>query len=94
MAVTLESHSSDKLSVFWVVVDKEGFRPSWVWGTGESQYSGGRRNQMSEFKARLFYRVSSRTARTTQRSPVSKIKQSKAKQTKQKQTNKKQMKDR
>jgi hypothetical protein len=39
---------------------------------------GGRGRRISEFKASLVYRVSSRTARTTQRSPVSK-KQNKTK---------------
>jgi hypothetical protein len=43
---------------------------------------------ISEFKASLVYRVSSRTARATQRNPVSKI-QNKTKQNKTKQTNKK-----
>jgi hypothetical protein len=33
---------------------------------------GGRGRQMSEFKASLVYKVSSRTARATQRNPVSK----------------------
>jgi hypothetical protein len=33
---------------------------------------GGRGKQISEFKASLVYRVSSRTARATQRNPVSK----------------------
>jgi hypothetical protein len=33
---------------------------------------GGRGRQISEFEARLVYRVSSRTARSTQRNPVSK----------------------
>jgi hypothetical protein len=33
---------------------------------------GGRGRQISEFKASLVYRVSSRTARATQRNPVSK----------------------
>jgi hypothetical protein len=33
---------------------------------------GGRRRWISEFKASLVYRVSSRTARATQRNPVSK----------------------
>jgi hypothetical protein len=46
---------------------------------------GGRGRQISEFKASLVYRVSSRAARATQRNPVSK----KTKQTKQ---NKKQKK--
>ena len=53
---------------------------------------GGRSRQISEFQASLVYRVSSRTARTTQRNPVSeKQKQKKTKQnkTKTKQTNKK-----
>jgi hypothetical protein len=57
---------------------------------------GGRGRQISEFEASLVYRVSSRTARATQRNPVSKTKQNKTKQnktkqnkTKQKQTNKK-----
>jgi hypothetical protein len=44
---------------------------------------GGRGRQISEFKASLVYRVSSRTARATQRNPVSK-----KKKTKQKPTNK------
>jgi hypothetical protein len=44
---------------------------------------GGRGRQFSEFKASLVYRVSSRTARATQRNPVSKNKQTN------KQTNKK-----
>jgi uncharacterized protein (DUF2252 family) len=38
----------------------------------ESQHSGGRGRWISELKASLVYRVSSRTARTTQRNPVSK----------------------
>jgi hypothetical protein len=36
---------------------------------------GGRGRQFSEFEASLVYRVSSRTARATQRNPVSKNKQ-------------------
>jgi hypothetical protein len=43
---------------------------------------GGRGRQISEFEASLLYRVSSRTARATQRNPVSKNKN------KNKQTNK------
>jgi hypothetical protein len=43
---------------------------------------GGRGRQISEFKASMVYRVSSRTARATKRNPVSK-------KTKTKQTNKK-----
>jgi hypothetical protein len=38
---------------------------------------GGRGRQTSEFEASLIYRVSSRTARATQRNPVSKNKQNK-----------------
>jgi hypothetical protein len=41
---------------------------------------GGRGRRISEFKASLVYKVSSRTARTTQRNPVSK--QNKTKQNK------------
>jgi hypothetical protein len=48
---------------------------------------GGRGRQISEFEASLVYRVSSRTARATQRNPVSTNKQTN-KQTKNKQTNK------
>jgi hypothetical protein len=43
---------------------------------------GGRGRQISEFKASLVYKVSSRTARATQRNPVSKNKQNKTKQNK------------
>jgi hypothetical protein len=59
---------------------------------------GGRGSQISEFKANLVYKVSSRTARATQRNPVPKNKkqnkqtknQKKQKKKKQKQKNKKQ----
>jgi hypothetical protein len=40
---------------------------------------GGRGRQISEFKASLVYRVSSRTARTIQRNPSSKKKKKKKK---------------
>jgi hypothetical protein len=40
---------------------------------------GGRGRQISEFKARLVYRVSSRRARVTQRNQVSKSQKSKFK---------------
>jgi heme-binding NEAT domain protein len=43
---------------------------------------GGRGRWISEFKASLVYRVSSRTARAIQRNPVSKTKQNKTKQNK------------
>jgi hypothetical protein len=39
-----------------------------------TQGGRGRGRQISEFKTSLIYRVSSRTARATQRNPVSKIK--------------------
>jgi hypothetical protein len=42
----------------------------------KSQHFGGRGRQISEFEASLLYRVSSRTARATQRDPVSKKKMS------------------
>jgi hypothetical protein len=41
---------------------------------------GGRGRWISEFEASLVYRVSSRTARTTQRNPVSKNKKKKKKE--------------
>jgi hypothetical protein len=52
---------------------------------------GGRVRQISEFKASLVYKVSSRTARAIQRNPVSKNqnKQTKQIKNKKKQTNKK-----
>jgi hypothetical protein len=40
---------------------------------------GGRGRQISEFKASMVYRVSSRTARATQRNPVSKKQKQKQK---------------
>jgi hypothetical protein len=52
-----------------------------------SQHSGGRGRWISEFVASLVYRVSSRTARATQRNPVSGKKKTKNKKTKNKQTN-------
>jgi hypothetical protein len=56
---------------------------------------GGRGRKISEFEASLVYKVSSRTARATQRNPVSKqnkTKQNKTKQNKTKQKNKKERK--
>jgi hypothetical protein len=52
---------------------------------------GGRGRQISEFETSLVYRMSSRTARTTQRNPVSKnkTKQNKTKQNKTKENNNK-----
>jgi hypothetical protein len=43
----------------------------------ESQHSGGRGRRISEFEASMVYKVSSRTARATQRNPVSKTKKKK-----------------
>jgi hypothetical protein len=43
---------------------------------------GGRSRRISEFKARLVYKVSSRTARATQRNPVSKKNKKKIKKKK------------
>jgi hypothetical protein len=45
---------------------------------------GGRDRRISEFKASLVYKVSSRTARATQRSTVSKKQKQKQKQNKKK----------
>jgi hypothetical protein len=50
---------------------------------------GGRGRQISEFEASLVYRVSSRTARATERNPVSKNKKKKKKKNRKKQKNKK-----
>jgi hypothetical protein len=46
----------------------------------QSQHLGGRDRQISEFEASLVYRVSSRTARVTQRNPD--LKKNKTKQNK------------
>jgi hypothetical protein len=71
-----EDQSSYKL-----LLDSGGTR---LW----SQYSGGRGSQISEFEASLVFRVSSRTARATQRNPVSKTnRQTNKKQNKQKALN-------
>jgi hypothetical protein len=48
---------------------------------------GGRGRQISEFEASLVYRVSSRTARATQRNPVSETKKKKKKKKKEKANN-------
>jgi hypothetical protein len=53
---------------------------------------GGRGRWNSEFKASLFYRVSSRTARATQSNPVSKKQKQTNKQTKTPTTTKKESK--
>jgi Sec-independent protein translocase protein TatA len=53
---------------------------------------GGRGRRISEFKASLVYKVSSRTARATQRNPVSKNQKKKKKKTNKKQKQKQQKK--
>jgi hypothetical protein len=52
------------------------------------QHSGGRGRQISEFEASLVYKVSSRTARATQRNPVSKKQKQKNKNKNKKKTKK------
>jgi hypothetical protein len=47
---------------------------------------GGRGRWISEFEASLIYRVSSRTARATQRNPVSKKRKEKKRKRKEKKT--------
>jgi hypothetical protein len=61
-----------------------------------SQHLGGRGRQISEFKASLVYKVSSRISRATQRNPVSKnkTKQNKTKQQQQQQRQQKMNDDR
>jgi hypothetical protein len=54
---------------------------------------GGRGRQISEFEASLVYRVSSRTARATQRNPVSKTTKQTNKKNKTKQNKKKKKKE-
>jgi hypothetical protein len=58
-----------------------------------SQHLGGRGRQISEFKASLVYKLSSRTPRATQRNPVSK-KTTKKKKTKKQKNKKKKKKER
>jgi hypothetical protein len=53
---------------------------------------GGRGRWISEFEASLVYKVSSRTARATQRNPVSKQKQKQKQKTKNKKQKQKQQK--
>ena len=55
---------------------------------------GDRGKQISEFEASLFYRVSSRTVRDTQRNPVSKKKKRREKKRKRKKETKKKEKER
>jgi hypothetical protein len=57
-------------------VGQEGRRELGSGGTRlQSQHLGGRSRRISEFEASLVYRGSSRTARATQRNPVSEKKQ-------------------
>jgi hypothetical protein len=53
-----------------------------------SAFLGGRGRRISEFEASLVYRVSSRTARVTQRNPVLKNKKQKIKKNKKRKKNK------
>jgi hypothetical protein len=55
----------------------------------KSQHLGGKGRQIAEFEDSLVYRVSSRTARATQRNPVSKKKKKKKKKKKPKKNKKK-----
>jgi hypothetical protein len=50
---------------------KEYFLAGRVGECPESQHLGGRGRQISEFEDSLVYRASSKTARATQRNPVS-----------------------
>ena len=54
--------------------------------TAQYRALGGRGRRISEFGASLVYRVSSRTARATQRNPVSKKQTNKTKQNKTKES--------
>jgi hypothetical protein len=55
--------------------------------TFNPQHLGGRGRRISEFEVSLVYKVSSRTARTIQRNPVSKKKKKKKKKKKEKSRN-------
>jgi hypothetical protein len=50
--------------------EKRKKKEFWLSRAWWSKHSGGRGRLISEFEASLVYRVSSRTARTTQRNPV------------------------
>jgi hypothetical protein len=58
--------------------------PGMVAHAFKSQHSGGRGRWISEFEASMVYKVSSRTARATQRNPVSKNQKIKKKKKKKK----------
>jgi hypothetical protein len=60
---------------------KKSISQAW-WHTPLIPALGGRGRWISEFKASLFYKVSSRTARATQRNPVSKKQKQKKKKKK------------
>ena len=60
-----EFHSEERLSS-----KKDKFKAGSGGTCLSSQQMGGRGRQISEFKASLVYRVSSGTARTTQRNPI------------------------
>lgn len=52
------------------IVEKSAPKLGTLAQTFKYQHSGGRSKQTSELKARLIYKVSSKTARTTWRNPV------------------------
>jgi hypothetical protein len=65
----------------WYIDDNDPPKKKIFAGRGvaclSSQHSGGRGRRISEFEASLVYKVSSRTARATQRNPVSEKKKKK-----------------
>jgi hypothetical protein len=76
----------DWKKIFTCSIKRLWFYAKHNWHTPIIQHLGGRGRRISEFEASLVYRVSSRTARTTQRNPVSKnkTKQNKTKRKKKK----------
>jgi hypothetical protein len=79
LATTLEfSDYTSKMSFYYACLPSsascEVSEVDFTAGRGgvKSQHSGGRGRRISEFEARLVYKVSSRTTRATQRNPVSK----------------------
>jgi hypothetical protein len=69
-----DTRSSGCASLSEAKIREDAFNPS----TGRGR---GRGRRISEFEASLVYRVSSRTARATQRNPVSKSQKKKKKKT-------------
>jgi hypothetical protein len=82
----VQKHTSRQKSIYI----KQHLKNNKPGGGGATQHLGGRDRQISELEASLVYRVSSRTARATQRNPISKkTRNKKQKQKKQKQKQKK-----